>query len=629
MKRFLSLIIAVIFAYGLNAQVTTASDFTATDYFGDEIHLYEILENGQYVLMHINTRTNAATPKVTPPLVEAYKRLGCNQHDVFFIGVVPNGTTNVTKKYVDEYGIEFPMIHNTDESNGMQGPAMDIWQTYQCDQPATMLIAPDKSIVIEDVEKIETSDDIVSALAEFGIQEYECGEDPNPDPDPEPEPAAEQYRIKDLATNQYLHIFNHDAHEAGPVGGVGVANYAESDSQIFTIEDAGNDNVYLRSADGYYIVCQQWNVDANSANKSALKMIDNGNETFYLTDPYFVAGKENNYFKIEYVEDANYVFCDAAVSIAATWTLEAVENENPDPEPADGPAVQIDIIEVTGTTIEASFTPNDLCASYFILCDSVGSMEQWAMMFGKPLEELVEEWSIERTEASTHLWEDFIPDTEYIIYVISKDAEGNAGELQKLSVNTLQIGGEGVSVIDLQVEVVTTTSVRVIATPNEETAEYHYMLITKSFADSIGVDSTMKFLYEDPYALYDVDNWVWEDLFPNTEYYAIAQGINVKGEWGEITKIEFVTTPEEDPEVPDGIEELSSTFNIYPNPASSEINITSHHNGEADVRIYDMTGRCVKEVHLSSNKATINISDIEKGLYLININGKIEKLVVK
>ena len=98
MKKFLFLIIAVVFALGLNAQstLTEAPDFITTEYFGDEIHLYEILENDQYVLLHINTRTNEATPTVTPPLVEAYKRLGCNQHDVFFIGVVPNGTTNFT-----------------------------------------------------------------------------------------------------------------------------------------------------------------------------------------------------------------------------------------------------------------------------------------------------------------------------------------------------------------------------------------------------------------------------------------------------------------------------------------------------------------------------------------------------
>lgn len=363
MKKFLSLIIAVIFAHSLNAQVTEASDFIATDYFGNEIHLYEILEGGQYVLMHINTRTNAATPKVTPPLVEAYKRLGCNQHDVFFIGVVPNGTTNITKKYVDEYGIEFPMIHNTDESNGMQGPAMNIWQTYQCEQPATMLIAPNKSIVFDDINTIETSDDIVSALAEYDIQEYECGEEP----------------------------------------------------------------------------------------------------------------------------------------------------------------------EEVGT-----------------------------------------------------------------------------------------------SVIDLQAEVLSETSVRIIATPNAETVVYHYILITKADADEMGHEETMQLLYEDEFPLTEVDDWTWQGLAPGTTYYAIAQGKNKNEEWGEITKIEFTTTG-------DGlVESANNTFKVYPNPASDYINITSEIRGEAEVNIYDMTGRCVKNTRINDmSNATINISDVEEGIYFVNINGKVMKLIVE
>ena len=56
MKKFLSLIIAVMFTLGLNAQTKEAPDFTATDYSGNEINLYEILEGGQYVLLHITTK---------------------------------------------------------------------------------------------------------------------------------------------------------------------------------------------------------------------------------------------------------------------------------------------------------------------------------------------------------------------------------------------------------------------------------------------------------------------------------------------------------------------------------------------------------------------------------------------
>ena len=139
----------------------------------------------------------------------------------------------------------------------------------------------------------------------------------------------------------------------------------------------------------------------------------------------------------------------------------------------------------------------------------------------------------------------------------------------------------------------------------------------------------MKYIYQDPYALYEIDEWEWIDLVPNTEYYAIAQGKNAAGEWGEITTVEFITTPGADPG--DGnIEIAAKAFNIYPNPASTDIKITSEMSGQAEINIFDLTGRCVKNIRVSDiSNATINVSDINKGVYFININGKVEKLTIK
>ena len=475
MKKLLSIIIAVMFSLGLNAQteLTQAPDFTTTDYSGNEINLYEILEGGQHVLLHFNTRTNEATPEVTPPLVEAYKKLGCNQHDVFFIGVVPNGTTSIIEKYVNEYGIEFPMVYNTDESNG-EGDAFNITRMlYQVwEFPTTILIAPDKSIALQDISPMKDANDIISALTPFGIKEYECGEE-------------------------------------------------ETDTDTDIIID-------------------------------------------------------------------------------------------------------ITVGEVTYTTVAATFTPVGECASYIILLSTEAELQQWMTWMGASLEQLVESWGGKKTGTAKSSWDKLVPNTEYTLYALSKDAEGNTIQLDTKKVSTAVLGGEGVSVIDLNVEVKTTTSVFVTATPNEETAEYHYILIEKLYADSIGVDSTMSIIYADPYALYEIDEWEWIDLRPETEYFAIAQGKNVNGEWGEITKVEFITRL-------DGtIEIVESAFNVYPNPASSEVRISSAMNGEANVSIYDMTGRCVKEIRVADiSNATINVNDINKGVYFINVNGNVEKLIVK
>ena len=105
MKKLLSIIISIMFSLGLNAQtgLTQAPDFTTTDYFGNEINLYEILEGGQHVLLHITHSQSDSLSKNILPLVEAYKKLGCNQHDIFFIAALTNGTHEKTAKYVEKY----------------------------------------------------------------------------------------------------------------------------------------------------------------------------------------------------------------------------------------------------------------------------------------------------------------------------------------------------------------------------------------------------------------------------------------------------------------------------------------------------------------------------------------------
>jgi hypothetical protein len=275
-------------------------------------------------------------------------------------------------------------------------------------------------------------------------------------------------------------------------------------------------------------------------------------------------------------------------------------------------------------SITATFTPSEDCASYIFVLSTEADMDMWSGMMGMQVEDLVVSWGIEETGEYTHTWNELIPNTEYTIYVLPQDAEGNAKELITKKVTTPTLGGEGVSIIDLEVEILSDTSVFVKATPNEETAVYHYILIEKAYADSIGVDTTMDLLHEDPYALYGVDEWIWAPLTSETEFYAIAQGQNAKCEWGEVTKVEFKTTTE------GCIELMENNFNIYPNPATSEIRIVSEMNGEAEINIYDITGRRVKNISVSDiDGAMINISDIEKGIYIININGSFSKLVVE
>jgi hypothetical protein len=285
------------------------------------------------------------------------------------------------------------------------------------------------------------------------------------------------------------------------------------------------------------------------------------------------------------------------------------EDETPDEQT---PMVEINVTEVTTTSVNVSFTPAEECASYYILLDTEASMEQWAMVFGVTLEQLIEEWSIERQGPSTNLWNELIPNTEYTIFVLSKNAAGENIQIDRQKVTTEVLGGEGVSVIDLQVKVTSNTSVFVTATPNEETAEYHYILIEKAYADSIGADSTMQIIHTDPYALYGIDEWEWIDLNAETEFYAIAQGKNAKGEWGEITKVEFKTTTE-------SVAELDVNFNVYPNPVNDKLYIATESEIE-EVAVYDIFGRHqVTETPSHQGNVTVDVADMKSGVYFVKV----------
>lgn len=80
----------------------------------------------------------------------------------------------------------------------------------------------------------------------------------------------------------------------------------------------------------------------------------------------------------------------------------------------------------------------------------------------------------------------------------------------------------------------------------------------------------------------------------------------------------------------ESIEEVKKSFNIYPNPASDMIYINSEN--DVNVRILDMTSRCVKETR-SNGFGSINVEDLNNGIYFIQIkdgdNQHIEKIVIE
>ena len=128
------------------------------------------------------------------------------------------------------------------------------------------------------------------------------------------------YGPYDFYSAKYLYIDNYNA------AGLKVIDKVDSNAQRFTFEPTGvvEGQYYLRSADGYYINCGEWDVSAyDESQKSPIEVVylDDTQTQFYLTNG------TGRHFKVEtdYYETQPYVpYCDAAQQYAAKWIVEEV-----------------------------------------------------------------------------------------------------------------------------------------------------------------------------------------------------------------------------------------------------------------------------------------------------------------
>ena len=178
MKKLLLLVLALSLGWGLKAQcpLTTAVDFTATDCHGTEVHLFDILDGGQYVLIDFFFTTCGPCQQATPNIVQSYYSFGCNMHDVYYMEISVSDANAACQNWATSYGVEYPTI-------GTTGGGNSICTQYQISYyPTVILVAPDRSIVIQDLWPISTPQAVISALEAQGVTQHDCnGSTYNPD----------------------------------------------------------------------------------------------------------------------------------------------------------------------------------------------------------------------------------------------------------------------------------------------------------------------------------------------------------------------------------------------------------------------------------------------------------------
>ena len=276
---------------------------------------------------------------------------------------------------------------------------------------------------------------------------------------------------------------------------------------------------------------------------------------------------------------------------------------------AQAPNVTTTIDNLTPTTITASFDMDENCTKYHILADVVGGMDQWVQMFGMPLRDLVISWSIGVESDTTYTWTDMTPNTDYIVYVVAVNAT-DTSEVLMTTCTTPQAGGEGASVVTIELSNLTETSVIMTATPNDQTSRFLDGIVEKALYDEIGQDSLMTMLLAQPYLLYETDVWEWLELTPGMEYYAFAIGQNAAEQWGEMTLVPFTT-------LVSGLNEVENNQpTLFPNPATNSVSLNNAEIGSL-VEIIDMQGRVLSSFVVKSTSQTIDLQGMESGLYLV------------
>ena len=78
-----------------------------------------------------------------------------------------------------------------------------------------------------------------------------------------------------------------------------------------------------------------------------------------------------------------------------------------------------------------------------------------------------------------------------------------------------------------------------------------------------------------------------------------------------------------------GVSEVSHNthMNLFPNPATSQLQVVLSQN--AEIVVYNMTGQKVMSVKGNAGANTINISELNSGVYFVNAGNETQKLVVK
>lgn len=75
------------------------------------------------------------------------------------------------------------------------------------------------------------------------------------------------------------------------------------------------------------------------------------------------------------------------------------------------------------------------------------------------------------------------------------------------------------------------------------------------------------------------------------------------------------------------VENEFADYNIYPNPAKDFVKVSANNGQLSSVKVYNVTGVMIEQIEVYSKEIEINISDYNPGVYFLNIDGKVVKII--
>jgi len=167
-----NILIILVLIFGINTNLhsqtnlTTAIDFTVTDFNGNTINLFSILDSGQWVLINFGAYWCGPCMTLAPDFGQAYEDFGCNNGDIFLLEVEYQGTNAQCQDFLTQYGAG----HDVPYVCGAEQLTLD-WGIAAF--PSNVLINPDGDIVLQDIWPIDYTI-ISNTLNYYGINPGNC-----------------------------------------------------------------------------------------------------------------------------------------------------------------------------------------------------------------------------------------------------------------------------------------------------------------------------------------------------------------------------------------------------------------------------------------------------------------------